>query len=397
MTSATAAAYRGHRSGASSVTATPADRRRWQRLRDERLARGSEYAVAASRANPITLRASGLFAVISKSSTASSLTSRSIPTRKLEAAQRQRFAELLGRSGDVHELAEPGKSTNSHSQRKLLQETKIVFVEQPDVIDAVLQHGDALDAHAEREAGVALGVVADGFEDRGVHHAAAADLEPARPLADRAAFALQNTQPMNTSALGSVYGKKLGRNCTFVSVSNSSRANAVSVPFRSAIVMLLADDKPFDLLKHRRVRQVEIVAAVHLARHDDPHRRLVLLHVADLHRRRMRAKQRGRPIRGRRTLPDEVKRVLHVAGRMLRRHIERFEIVVVVFDLGTLEHLIAHAREDRLDLFAHDCQRMAMADRRLAAGERDIDRADGRFRRVERRPALVELLSRSPA
>ena len=67
------------------------------------------------------------------------------------------------------------------------------------------------------------------------------------------------------------------------------------MPFRSAIVMLLADHETFNLLEHRRVRQVEIVAPVHLAGHDDPHRGLVALHVADLHRRGVGAQQRRGP------------------------------------------------------------------------------------------------------
>ena len=47
---------------------------------------------------------------------------------------------------------------------------------------------------------------------------------------------------------------------------------------------------------------------------------------------------------------------------MLGRHVERFEVVVVVLDFGAFEHLVAHAREDRLDLLADDRQRMAVAD-----------------------------------
>ena len=41
---------------------------------------------------------------------------------------------------------------------------------------------------------------------------------------------------MSISALGSVYGKKLGRSRTFTS-PNSSRSIASNVPFRSASVM----------------------------------------------------------------------------------------------------------------------------------------------------------------
>ena len=55
----------------------------------------------------------------------------------------------------------------------------------------------------------------------------------------------------------------------------------------------------------------------------------------------------------------EVERVLHVAGGMVRRHVERFEVVVVVLDLGAFEHLIAEAREDLLHLVADEAERMA--------------------------------------
>ena len=169
---------------------------------------------------------------------------------------------------------------------------------------------------------------------------------------------------MNTSALGSVYGKKLGRNLhlrvRLEQLARERRERALQIGHRDA----LADDQPFDLLKHRRVRQVEIVAAVDLAGHDDAHRRLVALHVADLHRRGVRAQQRRRTADGPATSPDEIERVLHVARRMLGRHVERFEVVVVVFDFGAFEHLIAQAREDRFDLLADDGQRMAMADLR---------------------------------
>src|SRR5262249_43023031 len=68
------------------------------------------------------------------------------------------------------------------SQRELLQEAQVVLVEQPDVLDAPFEERDALDAHAEGEAGVALRVVADGFEQRRMDHAAAEDLDPAGPL-----------------------------------------------------------------------------------------------------------------------------------------------------------------------------------------------------------------------
>ena len=50
----------------------------------------------------------------------------------------------------------------------------------------------------------------------------------------------------------------------------------------------------------------------------------------------------------RRRAARQVERVLHVARGMVRRHVERFEVVVVVLDLRAFEHLVAQAREDVL-------------------------------------------------
>ena len=101
-------------------------------------------------------------------------------------------------------------------------------------------------------------------------------------------------QLMSISALGSVYGKKLGRNRDArrrrEHLAREREQRALQIGERHSF----ADDQPFDLREHRRVRQVEIVAAVDAARRDDPDRRLVRLHVADLHRRGVRAQQRPR-------------------------------------------------------------------------------------------------------
>ena len=63
---------------------------------------------------------------------------------------------------------------------KLVQETRVVLEEELDVVDAVLEHGEAVEAHAEGEAGDFAGVVADVVEDRRVNHASAAKLNPDR-------------------------------------------------------------------------------------------------------------------------------------------------------------------------------------------------------------------------
>ncbi len=96
---------------------------------------------------------------------------------------------------------------------------------------------------------------------------------------------------------------------------------------------------------------------------------------------------------------------------MLRGHVERFEVVVVVLELGAFRDVEPHAQEDLLDALAQQRERMAMTDKRRAAGERDIDRVGGRrahqrlFRlferllrelpqRVQRLPARAAILRR---
>src|SRR5438128_494132 len=69
-------------------------------------------------------------------------------------------------------------SRPSRDNSKLLQKPHIILVEQPDVADPIANHRDAFDAEAEGPAGPDFGIVADVFKHRGMHHAAAGDLEP---------------------------------------------------------------------------------------------------------------------------------------------------------------------------------------------------------------------------
>ncbi len=82
-------------------------------------------------------------------------------------------------------------------------------------------------------------------------------------------------QVISTSALGSVYGKKLGRNRILAvlteQLAQEHEQRALQIRQRD----VLADDEPFDLREHRRVGEVEVVAAIHAPRRDQPHRRLM--------------------------------------------------------------------------------------------------------------------------
>src|SRR5437867_698276 len=72
---------------------------------------------------------------------------------------------------------------------ELAQEAQIVLEEETDVVDAVLEHGDALDAHPEGPTGDFFGIVADVPQHLRVDHARAEDLEPTGLLAHATAVA----------------------------------------------------------------------------------------------------------------------------------------------------------------------------------------------------------------
>ena len=139
-----------------------------------------------------------------------------------------------------------------------------------------------------------------------------------------------------------------------------------------------------DLREHRRVGGVG-VAAVDGAGDDDEDRRLLGLHGAHLHRRGVGAQDDVPRARRQAVLVDdalgqrggiEVEGVLDHPRRMARRVVQGGEVVVVVLDLGALEHAVAQPDEDVLDLAprARDQVQVPGADRR-APGEGHVERA----------------------
>ena len=94
----------------------------------------------------------------------------------------------------------------------------------------------------------------------------------------------------------------------------------------------------------------------------------------------------------------QVQRVLHVARGMLRRHVERFEVVVIVLELRPLDDDEAEPQEDRFDAVAQQRQRMAMTDERRAPRQRHVERVAGGPARQRRlrlfEPRLDILLER---
>ncbi len=69
---------------------------------------------------------------------------------------------------------------------------------------------------------------------------------------------------------------------------------------------------------------------------------------------------------------------------MLGRHVQGFEIVVVVFELGALDDEETHPAEDRFDALAQQRQGMAVAEGRQTPRQGHVDAAGRRpgFRRL---------------
>ena len=165
------------------------------------------------------------------------------------------------------------------------------------------------------------------------------------------------------------------------------------MPFRSRQRDPFADDEPLHLGERRRVRQIEIVAAIDAARHDDADRRLVRLHVADLHRRGVRAQQR----------PQRRRRGRHSPATGDARYsvscMSRAGCSAGMFSASKQCHsssisgpsTIAKPMRVKISSIRSRTtrQRMAMAERRRAAGQRDVDGAGRRAQSARARSRVL--------
>ena len=61
---------------------------------------------------------------------------------------------------------------------ELFEEADVILVIIANIVDALENHGDALDAHAKGVTRVDLGIDAHGFEDFRINHAATHNFEP---------------------------------------------------------------------------------------------------------------------------------------------------------------------------------------------------------------------------
>src|SRR4029450_8963422 len=149
---------------------------------------------------------------------------------------------------------------------------QIVFEKQADIVHAVAQHRQALDAHAKGVTGPALAINARGLEDIGMYDAAAKHFEPACLLANTAAGSVAE------QAFDVDLGRRLGEG--EIGGTKANAELALEEPFHEAVqrgfeireAYVLIDHEPLDLVKHRRVGYVR-VAAIDTSRRDHTQRR----------------------------------------------------------------------------------------------------------------------------
>ena len=135
-----------------------------------------------------------------------------------------------------------------------MQETHIVVIEEPQIVDTVRKHGDALNPHTEGETRDLLGIVAAHLEDVRMHHARTEDLQPARALADAAALAVaHDARDVNLRArLGERKKARTEAHASLFIKNLTQKVFERSLEVRETNA--LVDDKTLDLREHRRVR-----------------------------------------------------------------------------------------------------------------------------------------------
>lgn len=196
-----------------------------------------------------------------------------------EAEHGEAFGEFIGGPVKVDELAEPVESDFhgvGEGGLELVEEAGIVFVEEPDVVDGVADHGDTFDSEAEGPAGPGFGVVSDVFEDLGVDHTAAGDFEPFL-----AHFTGECAAEIDFEAgfrVAEVVGAEADPDVFAEEFPEHEFDGALEVADRDVFI----DVEAFDLLEGGVMGGVGVIASVDPAWDDDADRRGLAFHDADL-------------------------------------------------------------------------------------------------------------------
>ena len=198
----------------------------------------------------------------------------------------------------------------------------------------------------------------------GMYHTAAQDLDPARALAETASLSaafeaahihlrawLREREMMGTEFRLCLRPEQLL--CEYLQGSFQIREGN-----------MLVNDQSLNLMEGRRVGSIHFVGTEYPAWRDHSDRQLSLLHDTCLHRGGLGTQH---------NIFINIESILLVLCRMIRRNIQFFKIIQVVFHLRPFHNLISHSHEDPLHLFQGDGVGMPVADAVLLRRQRHVD------------------------
>ena len=180
-----------------------------------------------------------------------------------------------------------------------------------------------------------------------MHHPRTQDLQPGIALADLQLAAFPGTADVH---LGRGFGEGEMRRAEAQLDRwhlEEGPAELLQRPFQMRHADVAVDGHALDLVEHRRVRLIH-VHAIDAARRDHADRGAVILHGADLHRRRVGAQHVRRTVVARRAVHEEG--VVLLPCGMFGGDVQGVEIVPVAFDLRPFGDGKAHVGKDRGDL-----------------------------------------------
>src|ERR1700694_671155 len=181
-------------------------------------------------------------------------------------------------------------STNSLSQlseismaSELPQKADVVLQEQAKVGHVVLEHRQPVQPGAEGEAGIMLRVDAAIAKHLRRHHPGAQTLQPAALAAATAGAAADSTGNGRPDT-GFGEGEVITHDSNAPLRTEERACEILDRPLQVGEPDIVVNDETLELIELRAMRGIRRVTTVDGAGGDDPDRRLVALHEADLHR-----------------------------------------------------------------------------------------------------------------
>ena len=258
--------------------------------------------------------------------------------------------------------------TGLYRRRELFEEADVILEKQSQVLDAVFEHRDAFDAHAQRETGVAVGVDAVQREDIGVYHAAPEDFKPAGALAHVASLAMaEGAGDVHLGGRlreGEVGGAQADVGVGAEQLLGKVGERLLQVGEGDAFV----DIKGFDLVEHAMRPGGDGFIAEDASGGHQADGEGMGFHVAHLYGGGVGTEQDV-------GIPLNEKCVLHITGRMLFGEIEGGENMPVVLYLGSFGNGKSEAGKNIEYLILDHSERMPRTEAHGVAGQGKVHAA----------------------